>query len=51
MLPEQQLQTVAQELNDLEYLLAEKLVQKSRVLTLQRERSRLEGHNWPLHDR
>jgi HlyD family secretion protein len=40
---QQQLQTVAQELTDLEYLLAEKLVQKSRVLTLQRERSRLEG--------
>ena len=40
---QQQLQTVAQELNDLEYLLSEKLVQKSRVLTLQRERSRLEG--------
>jgi HlyD family secretion protein len=39
----QQLQTVAQELTDLEYLLSEKLVQKSRVLTLQRERSRLEG--------
>ena len=39
----QQLQTVAQELNDLEYLLSEKLVQKSRVLTLQREKSRLEG--------
>lgn len=38
-----QLQIVAQELNDLEYLLAEKLVQKSRVLTLQREKSRLEG--------
>jgi HlyD family secretion protein len=38
-----QLQIVKQELNDLEYLLAEKLVQKSRVLTLQREKSRLEG--------
>jgi len=39
----QQLQLVSQELNDLEYLLAEKLVQKSRVLALQREKSRLEG--------
>lgn len=38
-----QLQIVNQELTDLEYLLAEKLVQKSRVLTLQREKSRLEG--------
>ena len=38
-----QLQIVNQELNDLEYLLAEKLVQKSRVLALQREKSRLEG--------
>jgi HlyD family type I secretion membrane fusion protein len=39
----EQFQTVNQELNDLEYLLSEKLVQKSRVLTLQREKSRLEG--------
>ena len=38
-----QLQIVNQELNDLEYLLNEKLVQKSRVLADQREKSRLEG--------
>jgi HlyD family secretion protein len=38
-----QLQIVNQELDDLEYLLTEKLVQKSRVLALQREKSRLEG--------
>lgn len=40
---DQQLRTVKDELTDLEYLLAEKLVQKSRVLALQREKSRLEG--------
>jgi HlyD family secretion protein len=39
----QQLKTVDQELSDLDYLLSEKLVQKSRVLALQREKSRLEG--------
>ena len=38
-----QLQIVNQELVDLEYLLSEKLVQKTRVLTDQREKSRLEG--------
>lgn len=38
-----QLATIVQELNDLEYLLGENLVQKSRVLALQREKSRLEG--------
>lgn len=38
-----QLDVVVQELSDLEYLLSENLVQKSRVLALQREKSRLEG--------
>jgi HlyD family secretion protein len=38
-----QLQIVNLELSDLEYLLNEKLVQKSRVLADQREKSRLEG--------
>ena len=38
-----QLQIVNQELVDLEYLLSEKLVQKTRVLADQREKSRLEG--------
>jgi HlyD family type I secretion membrane fusion protein len=38
-----QLQFIVQELTDLQYLLAEKLVQKSRVLALEREKARLEG--------
>jgi HlyD family type I secretion membrane fusion protein len=38
-----QLQYILQELTDLEYLLKENLVQKSRVLALDREKSRLEG--------
>ena len=38
-----QLQFIVQELTDLQYLLSENLVQKSRVLALERERSRLEG--------
>jgi membrane fusion protein, type I secretion system len=38
-----QLQYIVQELTDLEYLLKENLVQKSRVLALNREKSRLEG--------
>ena len=39
----QQLQYIVQELTDLNYLLEENLVQKSRVLALDREKSRLEG--------
>jgi HlyD family type I secretion membrane fusion protein len=39
----QQLHYIVQELTDLNYLLAENLVQKSRVLALDREKSRLEG--------
>jgi HlyD family type I secretion membrane fusion protein len=38
-----QLQFIVQELKDLTYLLQENLVQKSRVLALQRENARLEG--------
>jgi HlyD family secretion protein len=38
-----QLQYIVQELTDLQYLLDENLVQKSRVLALEREKSRLEG--------
>src|SRR3984885_631688 len=38
-----QLQFIVQELKDLTYLLEENLVQKSRVLALQREKARLEG--------
>jgi HlyD family secretion protein len=38
-----QLQLIVLELKDLEYLLSENLVQKSRVLALQRDKSRLEG--------
>jgi HlyD family type I secretion membrane fusion protein len=38
-----QLQYIVQELTDLDYLLKENLVQKSRVLALDREKSRLEG--------
>jgi HlyD family type I secretion membrane fusion protein len=38
-----QLQYIVQELTDLTYLLKENLVQKSRVLALEREKARLEG--------
>jgi len=38
-----QLGYIVQELTDLDYLLGENLVQKSRVLALDREKSRLEG--------
>lgn len=38
-----QLEYIVQELTDLQYLLSENLVQKSRVLALEREKSRLEG--------
>lgn len=38
-----QLQFIVQELTDLQYLLGENLVQKSRVLALDREKARLEG--------
>jgi HlyD family type I secretion membrane fusion protein len=38
-----QLGYIVEELNDLTYLLEKNLVQKSRVLALQREKSRLEG--------
>jgi multidrug efflux pump subunit AcrA (membrane-fusion protein) len=38
-----QLQWIKQELSDLRYLLDRELVQKSRVLALEREKSRLEG--------
>ena len=40
---EEQLTLIDQELADLQYLLAKNLVPKSRVLTLERERSRTEG--------
>jgi HlyD family secretion protein len=40
---QKQLEYIVQELNDLEYLLSENLVQKSRVYALQREKSRLQG--------
>ncbi|MBV9533198.1 MAG: HlyD family type I secretion periplasmic adaptor subunit [Bradyrhizobium sp.] len=39
----EQLHTITEELKGLEYLLSERLVPKSRVLALQREKSRLEG--------
>jgi HlyD family secretion protein len=38
-----QLEYIVQELTDLQYLLSENLVQKSRVLAMEREKSRLEG--------
>ena len=38
-----QLQFIVQELTDLQYLLSQSLVPKSRVLALQREKARLEG--------
>jgi HlyD family secretion protein len=38
-----QLDTINDELKDLNYLLGKQLVQKSRVMTLEREKSRLEG--------
>jgi HlyD family type I secretion membrane fusion protein len=40
---QKQLDFIVQELNDLDYLLSQNLVQKSRVFALQREKSRLEG--------
>jgi HlyD family secretion protein len=40
---QKQLDYIVQELNDLNYLLSENLVQKSRVFALEREKSRLEG--------
>ncbi len=39
----EQLEYIEQELNDLQYLLGKELVQKSRVLALDREKSRLQG--------
>jgi HlyD family secretion protein len=38
-----ELDTINEELKDLNYLLGKQLVQKSRVMTLEREKSRLEG--------
>lgn len=40
---QKQLDYIVQELNDLEYLLSQNLVQKSRVYALDRERARLQG--------